>query len=444
MKKKLPQSVPGRYGIRRQPLEIAGSAEPLIARGGLILPYEMAQALRLPEVVDRELPQAGSGHSYRPSRFVMPLIIMFHGGGKKLEDLRELRGEASLCSLMDMQEMPASCTVGDWLRRMGEDRRGLSGLDRVNVHLIKKVLKRDPRTEYTLDQDATIIESEKDEARFTYHQEKGYQPFLGLLPEAALILDDEFRDGNVPAGAGALESLKRCDKKMPAGKRIAYLRADSASYQAEVMNYCFLPDRYGKKKLFTITADKDKAVMSAIKAIPPHAWRHYQNDRELAETIHTMTKTTEAFRLIIERWPKKQAELFDPEPYCYHVIATNREETPEEVIALHNGRGEAENIFKELKGGFGLDWMPCGETSANAVFFRIGIIAYNLFQSMKLLSLPVWWRKATIATARWSLYQVAARLVYHARRIVLKLAAPLEKINLLRSSYDRCFAVGYG
>lgn len=436
MKRELPKG--------RLRFEIAATDEPLIARGGLILPYEMAQALKLPQVIDQELPLGGSGHSYRPSRFVMPLIIMLHGGGKKLEDLRELRGEVSLCQLMDMEEMPASCTVGDWLRRMGEDGRGLSGLGRVNAHVVKKVLRKDPRAEYTLDHDATIIESEKYEAQYTYKKEKGYQPFVCCLDEVGMILDDDFRDGNVPAGYGALESMKRCDKKMPEGKRIAYLRADSASYQAKVINYCFQEDRYGKKKLFTITADKDKAVMAAIKAIPDKGWQPHKDDREIAETVHTMTQTTEAFRLVVQRWHKKQAELFDPEPFCYHVIATNREESAKEVVALHNGRGEAENIFKELKSGFGMEWMPCGEMRANAVFFRIGVIAYNLFQAMKLLSLPVWWRKATIATARWGIYQVAARLVCHARSIVLKLAAPLEKIDLLRKARYRCLAIGYG
>jgi len=436
MKKKLPEA--------RLRFEIAATDEPLIARGGLILPYEMAQALKLPQVIDQELPLAGSGHSYSPSRFVLPLTIMLHGGGKKLEDLRELRGEVSLCQLMEMEKMPAACTVGDWLRRMGENSRGLSGLGRVNAHMVKKVLKKDPRAEYTLDQDATIIESEKYEALYTYKKEKGYQPFLSCLFESGLIIDDDFRDGNVPAGFGALEAMKRCDRKMPEGKRIACYRGDSASYQAKVINYCFLTDRYGKKKLFTITADKDAAVMQAIKAIPQKEWQCYKDDRQIAETIHTMARTTEAFRLVVQRWPKKQAELFDQEPYCYHVIASNREETPQEVIDFHNQRGEVENVFKELKSGFGMEWMPCGETQANAVFFRIGVIAYNLFQAMKLLSLPVWWRKATIATARWSIYQVAARLVYHARRIVLKLSASAEKINLFRAVCNRCFAVGYG
>ena len=94
---------------------IEGTDEPLIARAGLILPYEMAKVLKLPQVIDRELPSPGSGHSYKPSQFVMPLVLMFHGGGKKLEDLREIKGEASLRELLDMKRLPAACTIGDWL-----------------------------------------------------------------------------------------------------------------------------------------------------------------------------------------------------------------------------------------------------------------------------------------------------------------------------------------
>jgi hypothetical protein len=434
MKKKLPAT--------RLRYEIEATAEPLLARGGLVLPYEMALALKLPQIIDREMPAAGSGHGYRPSRFVMPLIMMFHGGGKTLEDLRELKGEVSLRKLLEMDEMPASCTVGDWLRRTAGERNGLSGLGRVNDQVVNQILKRDKQKEYILDQDATIIEVEKEAAQYTYKKEKGYQPFVSFL-SGGIILDDEFRDGNVHPGSGALASLQRCVQKMPEGKRIAYYRADSASYQSEVMNYCF-GDKTRLKILFSLTADKDAAVRRAIQAVPEKSWQPYKENRQIAETIHTTAKTAEAFRLIIQRWPKLQAELFDAEPYCYHVIATNRDEKAAEVVALHNQRGEVENNFKELKHGFGMDWMPCGETAANAVFFRIGIVAYNLFQAMKLLSLPVWWRTATIATVRWKLYQVAGRMVYHARSIVLKLVASAEKIRLFRQTSGKCFQVGYG
>ena len=56
----------------------------------------------------------------------MPLVLTLHGGGKKLDDLRELKGEVSLRELLEMKGLPASCTVGDWLRRMGRGGAGLS------------------------------------------------------------------------------------------------------------------------------------------------------------------------------------------------------------------------------------------------------------------------------------------------------------------------------
>lgn len=421
------------------PYRIEQCKELLIARGGLVLPYEAARALKLPTVIDRELPPPGSGHGYKPSKFVMPLVLMLHGGGKKLEDMREIKAEVSLRELLGMKELPAACTVGDWLRRMGQNGKGLSALGRVGLHLTTEILTRDPRTQYTLDTDATLIEAAKELAQWSYKKEKGYQPLLGFIFELGLIIADEFRDGNVPAGTGALKFLKHCVSLMPAGKRISYYRSDSAAYQADVINYCF-----GEKMLFTITADQDKAVKEAIRTIKEREWRPYERDRQLAETVHTMNETKQAFRLIVQRWPKPQPDLFDPEPYYYHAIATNREEEAREVVALHNQRGEVENFIKELKGGFGTDWMPCGETYANAVFFRIGVIAYNLFQAMKVLALPVWWHNATIATARWRLYQVAARLVNHAHRTILKLAASIEKITLFRRVHNMCAQLGSG
>jgi len=51
------------------------------------------------------------------------------------------------------------------------------------------------------------------------------------------------------------------------------------------------------------------------------------------------------------------------------------------VVQWYNQRGEcSENRIKELKIGFGMERMPCGQLNANAMFFRIGTLAYNLFR----------------------------------------------------------------
>ena len=95
--------------------EIEATDEPLIARAGLVLPHQMAKALGLPRRIDRELPAPGSPRGYAPSSFVMPMLLMLHGGGKALDDLRELQAEVSLQKLLQMKDLPDSTTVGDWL-----------------------------------------------------------------------------------------------------------------------------------------------------------------------------------------------------------------------------------------------------------------------------------------------------------------------------------------
>ena len=114
-----------------------------------------------------------------------------------------------------------------------------------------------------------------------------------------------------------------------------------------------------------------------------------------------MNKTDKAFRLIAKRWLMPMHDLFETmeEKYGYHVVASNcceGDKSMNEVLAWHNERGQAENFNKELKSGFGCEQMPCGQTSANAVFFRIGVIAYNLFMGFKVMTCPRSWRQRTI------------------------------------------------
>lgn len=217
---------------------------------------------------------------------------------------------------------------------------------------------------------------------------------------------------------------------MPKGKRIGYYRADSASYQSELINQL-----EEDKVLWAITADLDKAVKALIGEIPEGQWQEPKKGcgYEIAETVHSRNNTKQAFRLVIKRALRKQKNLFEVETYFHHAVATNWAEGARsgvEALKWHNQRGQAENFNKELKNGFGMERMPCGQTEANAVFFRIGVLAYNLFIGFKRLSCPESWAKHTIATFRWKLIQVAGRIVKHAEVVTLKIASGREKLEL--------------
>jgi hypothetical protein len=254
----------------------------------------------------------------------------------------------------------------------------------------------------------------------TYKGFKGYMPMVGHLAENGLVVFDEFREGNDSPGARNLDFIEACCARMPAGKRIGSFRSDSAAYQASVFNYCDHEDE-DKRINFAVGADLDSAVLAAISAISCDDWRPYQ-DGHIAGTVHSMEETKRAFRLVVVRRPS-QGELFDGEDQKvrYKVIASNREESAEETVRWYNARGEhSENRIKELKIGPGMDRMPCGQFGANAVFFRIGVLAYNLFRLFELKILPADWHRHQIRTVRWRLYQVAGKVVRHAGQIYLK------------------------
>ena len=158
--------------------------ERLTAHGGLALMAEFNHGIGLRELTDQYLPVPGSNRGFNPSEIVDAVVLMLQGGGRSLEDLRELKDEEGLMKLIGRDEIPEPDTVGDWLRRMGEPNGGepgLKGLDRVRDRINERILRRDGIKEYTLDADAMEITGEKADALFTYHGNKGYMPVAGFL-----------------------------------------------------------------------------------------------------------------------------------------------------------------------------------------------------------------------------------------------------------------------
>jgi hypothetical protein len=405
------------------PFKLKKTRSTLTSHSGLTLFGEFVHGLRICSLVERYLPKPGSNSGYSPSQYVYPLILMLHGGGRSLEDIREIKLDAGFHKILPLKKIPSSDAYGDWLRRMG-DKGGLYGLLRVNRKILKKGMKRDGLKGYTLDMDATGIEAKKFEAKRTYKGFKGYMPIVGHIAENGMVLGDEFREGNDNPASRNLAFLEHCESQLPKGKRIKYFRSDSAAYQGKIIDYCI-----GKGIEFAIGAALDKAVLEIIDNLPGKAFRKY-NDGHIADTVHTMNKNRYPFRLIVISRPYQGDVFGDVDTRNkYAVIATNRTEAPEEVVDWYNQRSDcSENRIKELKIGFGMERMPCGQFRANAVFFRIGVIAYNLYKLFVNNILDKSWQKYQVQTVRWRLYQKAGKVVSHAGQIHLKISDYLYEL----------------
>jgi Transposase DDE domain group 1 len=403
------------------PFKLEVTRDTITSHAGLALLGEFCVGMDLLRVLDRCLPEPGSGAGYRAGAYVLPLVLMLTGGGRSLEDLREIRSDEGLRELLALECVPSSDATGGWLRRMGEG-KGLGGLARANRRFLKRGLKCDGIKKYTLDIDATGIAAQKESAAMTYKGYTGYMPIIGNLAENGLIVGDEFREGNESPGSRNLEFIKYCIAQLPRGKQIKALRADAASYQARVFNFC---EEEGIE--FATGADLDEAVVRAIKSLSENQWRSYRGGH-IAETVHCMNETKSAFRLIVVRRPY-QGQLFGQEENLklrYTAIASNRTESAEEVMDWYHQRGEcSENRIKELKIGFGMERMPCGQSEANAMFFRIGVITYNICRLFMFKTLAVGWHRHQVQTLRWRLFQTAGKVVDHANRVYLKVSRRL-------------------
>ena len=115
--------------------------------------------------------------------------------------------------------------------------------------------------------------------------------------------------------------------------------------------------------------------------------------------------------------------------YIYRAIASNKNEwSDSQIVHWYNQRGEdSENRIKELKLDFGGDTLPCSDFNANALYFFLSAMAYNLFAFMRQL-LPEELSHHRAMTIRWRLYAMAAKVVKTGRQVFVKLQSKSQQL----------------
>jgi len=410
-------------------------------RAGLILFDGFMKAMRIGKIINDNMPLPGSNRGYSAWQYTRTLCLLQYGGGRHIADLREIREDKVLQEATGLKVIPSDSAVGDWILRQGK-RDGTDGIDKVIQEAVIKILKMDKdNEEYTLWVDPTIIDlADKDYAEVLYTGQSGDRPIVAGLKELPIFVYQKYRKGN--AMGGTKEAVENGFEAVEAaGKKIKHVALDSEFYNAEVIKFI-----KQKGATFTIVADKNIAVKELIKRIAEKDWRPFydadglKTSRQIAVTIHAMNET-EAFSLVVLRWKKEQLNLLEPDIYFYHAIATNLQVDADAVINIHkesipepcrvlwryNERGQIENHIKELKIGIGMEHMPFGEFEANAIYFGIGVLTYNLMIAQKHFVVMEGYQGSTINTLRWRFTQISAWIVEHAKIVRLKIATTVEK-----------------
>jgi len=297
----------------------------------------------------------------------------------------------------------------------------------INSALIDYSQQNNPHEIATLDQDATLSTTHKNTALYCYKKYKAYQPFNTYWAEQGLLVHSEFRDGNVPAGFEQLRLLEESLQQLPAGVKKAYLRSDSAGYQEKLLRYCAegKDERFGIIE-FAVAAKISQGFKRAVLEVNSDKWQPiYKGEGD--QKIKTEQGWTEVcyvpdwaikrkdapnyrYIAIRERMNKQlqldglelaesaqpiQRELpfqtiqLDQSEYKLFSIVTNRTLPGNELINWHRARcGYSEKVHSVEKGDLTGGQFPSNKFGANAAWWQVMILAYNLNRVMQILVLP--------------------------------------------------------
>lgn len=443
-------------------VEVIAESDKVTGRVGLALVVETLRAFVMDEVIARELKIRERSGGYSETEMVEAVALMLAAGGDCVSDINVLKADAGLCRLLG-RTLPSEDALFDFLYRfhsdelikqaqqnrkpdqvayIPEENEALKGLGRVCEEYVRRVARPLNCKVATLDHDATIQECHKQQALPHYKGGRGYQPSAMLWAELGLAIADEYRDGNVPAGMSNLPLIKRGFAVLPATVVEKHFRADSACYEVPVLKWLANPDRQDGPKGhigFAISADMGDDLHKLCKEIPAIQWKLFE-DRvdetlEWAEVEFTpgnWSKDSWPLRYVALRIRKKQGQLFaSGGDTKYLAVVSNREEamSGEEIIRWHRKKaGTIELMHDVSKNELGAAVPPSGKFGANAAWYRMSLLTFNVLTAMKLHALPEELRAARPKRLRYVVFTLAGKLTWHSGRLVVWIAEQAERL----------------
>ena len=103
--------------------------------------------------------------------------------------------------------------------------------------------------------------------------------------------------------------------------------------------------------------------------------------------------------------------------------------------------GKGEEIHGVLKNDLAGGRMPSGLFGANAAWWAIAVLAFNLNSAMRWLVLGAQWVSKRLKAVRFALIALPGRVVWHARRLIVRLARGHPSYELLLRARQRILAL---
>jgi len=428
-------------GILPFVFEAAAQPMDLTARAGLTLVSEAMLALGLEELVGTRLEVRRRRRGFTAFDKLHALVLVQAAGGECIEDARVLAGDAGFLRLVnrpwpspdalhefllafhDESEMRNRPAEGAWIP---EENGALQALAEVHREMVHRIVAPTTARRATLDLDATVIESHKREARAHYKGGRGYQPTAVLWAEQDLVVADQYRDGNVPAGMRTPEVARSAVAALPSGVQDRGFRGDSACYDEKLLKYLVR-----EEIAFTISAD----MTPELRRLCTQADREWTllearpHERvDISEVVFTpgqWPKAASPLRYVALRIGPSQAALFSDSSKHLAVVSNRWELSAEDLVRWHwEKAGTIELLHDVTKNDLAAGIPPSGKFGVNAAWYRINLLTYNLLTLLRRHALPARFRQARPKRLRYEVFTVPAEIHSHARQLTARLGVP--------------------
>jgi hypothetical protein len=383
-------------------VNIEHSSRNISPYGGFYFIAKALKDLNVSGFINSRLPSRSINAKYKYSDIALSLFVNCMVQGERLSDLTIVKGKFSARHGFQIpsadtieyacQELkPVICneTVinqkGQTIEHQHCFQPKMNSL-LVGLGIQTGVLKKGNQN-HTLDFDHMVVETEKQDARMTYKQVKGYHPCLGFIGRLPVYIENH--NGNSPARLNQKDSLERCfDNLESQGIQIENFRGDSASCQKEVINVI-----ESRSKYFYIRMLSFGAIREAYSQIQENSWVKVKiglQEVEVASMLYTPKKSEKTYRLVVTRHLRadRQLDIETGTPYTFQAIITNQmEQTEQAVIAFYNQRGDAENSNRYQLNDFNMNNLPFMDINTNTVYMYLSGYAAILFEYSKQLLL---------------------------------------------------------
>jgi len=383
---------------------------------------------------------------------VLAMAETMLAGGDFMTDLDQLsRADTACTALRAVAEPPASTTFIALAKRF--DDVAIGDLESALGLLVRRAFSKLPEERRvvlaaqrpTIDLDPTDIEvygAKKEGVAYNYAGQRAGRAHPVVWAEAGVVLAAELGSGRDDPRPQAPSLIARAVAALPEGLSRPRVRADAGFFdkavaEAALANGCD----------FAIAAKRNKAVWRAARSVGVQAWRpaYGMAGAEVAECPYVPGGWPEGTRTIVRR-VRVDAERVRADPrsrrrrtidpaqlalvlggesdhaYAYSFIVTNIAGDPVGIEAWFRGRAQVEERIKDSKCGLALRHLPSGYETVNRVWMWSALLALNLSAWTQGLGGADADGRAHAKRARRELFCIPARVLHHARRVVLRLS----------------------